>query len=143
MRKERPIEVRPLTKDRIVLVAASDHPLVKRKRVVPEDLADLALIGFEGESAIRPLIDKALREARVEVNVVMEVRSIAAILRLVESTGSSAFVSELGAEGRPVIDVRGLRIERDLGLVTRRGRPISAAARAFAAELAKRGATRA
>ncbi len=137
------LEVRPLTKDRIVLVAASDHPLVKRKRVVPEDLADLALIGFEGESAIRTLIDKALREARVEVNVVMEVRSIAAILRLVESTGSCAFVSELGVEGRPVIDVRGLRIERDLGLVTRRGRPISAAARAFAAELAKRGATRA
>jgi DNA-binding transcriptional LysR family regulator len=134
------LEVRPLAKDRIVLVAAPDHPLAKRRRVVPEDLGGLAIIGFEGESAIRTLIDQALREAFVEVNVVMEVRSIAAILRLVESTGSCAFVSELGAEGRPVIDVRGLRIERDLGLVTRRGRPMSAAARAFAEELAKSAA---
>jgi DNA-binding transcriptional LysR family regulator len=103
-------------RDRIVLVAAAEHPLAKQKRVVPADLAGQALIGFEGGSAIRRLIDEALRAAEVEVNVVMEVRSIAAILRLVESTASLAFVSEMSTEGRSVIDVRGLRIERELGL---------------------------
>jgi DNA-binding transcriptional LysR family regulator len=131
------LEVRPLVRDRIVLVAAAEHPLAKQKRVVPADLAGQALIGFEGGSAIRRLIDEALRAAEVEVNVVMEVRSIAAILRLVESTASLAFVSEMSTEGRSVIDVRGLRIERELGLVTRRGRAISRAGLAFAEELAK------
>ena len=130
-------EVTPLARDRIVLVAAKDHPLAKKKRVVPADLAGQPLIGFEGGSAIRRLIDDALRAAKVDVNVVMEVRSIAAILRLVDSTSSLAFVSDLSAEGRPVVDVRGLRIERELGLVTRRGRGLSRAAVAFAAELAK------
>ncbi len=131
------LEVTPLARDRIVLVAAKDHPLAKKKRVVPADLAGQPLIGFEGGSAIRRLIDDALRAAKVDVNVVMEVRSIAAILRLVDSTSSLAFVSDLSAEGRPVVDVRGLRIERELGLVTRRGRGLSRAAVAFAAELAK------
>lgn len=130
------LEVMPLTRDRIVLVAAAEHPLAKQKRVVPKDAAGQALIGFEGGSAIRRLIDEALRAAHVAVNVVMEVRSIAAILRLVDSTASLAFVSDMSAQGRPVIEVRGLCIERELGLVTRRGRPVSRAASAFAAELA-------
>lgn len=131
------LDVMPLVRDRIVLVAAADHPLAKQRRVVPADLAGQQLIGFEGGSAIRRLIDAALRAADVEVDVVMEVRSIAAILQLVDSTASLAFVSDMSAAGRPVIEVRGLRIERELGLVTRRGRAVSGAARAFAAELAK------
>lgn len=137
----RELEVRPLVRDRIVLVASADHPLTERRRVEPRDLRDLPVIGFEGGSAIRRLIDDALDHSGVQANVVMEVRSIAAILRLVDSTSSLAFVSALGAAGRPVIEVRGLRIERELGLVTRRGRPVSQAAAAFASELA-RGAGR-
>jgi DNA-binding transcriptional LysR family regulator len=129
------LEVTPLARDRIVLIAAADHPLARRKRVSPSDLAGQNLIGFEGGSAIRRLIDEALRNAAIDVNVVMEVRSIAAILRLVDSTASLAFVSDMSAADRPVIDVRGLRIERELGLVTRRGRAVSRAARAFADEL--------
>jgi DNA-binding transcriptional LysR family regulator len=126
------LDVRPLVRDRIVLVAAKEHALARRKRVTAADLQGQALIGFEAESAIRALIDKALRAAGVELNVVMEVRSIAAILRLVDSTASLGFVSELSARGRPTIAVQGLRIARELGLVTRRGRAISPAAQAFA-----------
>jgi molybdate transport repressor ModE-like protein len=135
--RARELEVRPLLCDRIVLVGGADHPLARKRRVVPGDLAAHALIGFEGGSAIRRLIDGALAAAGVEPNVVMEVRSIAAILRLVDSTSSLAFVSAMSAEGRPVIEVRGLTIERELGLVTRRDRALSRAAAAFASELAK------
>jgi len=84
---------------------------------------------------IRQLIDDALRAADVAVNVVMEVRSIAAILRLVDSTGSLAFVSELSVGGRPVLELQGLQVERELGLITRRGRALSPAAAAFVQEL--------
>lgn len=108
----------------------------------PAELSGQDVIGFEAGSAIRMLIDDALREARVEMNVVMEVRSIAAILRLVDSTASLAFVSELGAGSRPVLEVRGLRVERELGLITRRGRALSSAVRAFAAELGRVEAAR-
>jgi DNA-binding transcriptional LysR family regulator len=120
-----------------VLVASPDHPLSARRRLRPSELSGLDLITFEAGSAIRALIDDTLRSAEVAMNVVMEVRSIAAILQLVDATGSVAFVSELSVGGRPVLDVQGLRVERELGLITRRGRPLSSAAAAFVAELRK------
>jgi DNA-binding transcriptional LysR family regulator len=131
----RELEVEPLIRDRIVLVASAEHAFTQRRRVVPENLQGQALIGFEAGSAIRSRIDEALHEAGVAMNVVMEVRSIAAILKLVESTASLAFVSEMGVENHPVIDVRGFRVERELALISRRGFELSAATRAFCEEL--------
>ena len=84
-----------------------------------------------------------LREAQVEVNVVMELRSVAAILQMVETTGSLAFVSELSVvsehsrRGRAIVPltVRGLDIQRELALISKRGRALSPAAGAFARSL--------
>ena len=87
------------------------------------------------------MIDAALREAQVEVNVVMELRSVAAILQMVETTGSLAFVSELAVTSanarRSVlpIRVRGLSIQRELALISKQRRSLSPAAREFARRL--------
>ena len=97
----REVDERPLARDRIVLVAAKDHPLARRERVDARALNGQNLVGFEAGSAVRWLIDAALREAQVEVNVVMELRSVAAILQMVETTGSLAFVSELSVVSEP------------------------------------------
>lgn len=135
----REFEVRPLRRDRIVLIAAHAHPLAKRKRVDVHELAGLELVGFDSESAIRKLIDGALREAGVEMRVQMELRSIAAILEMVAHTRMLAFVSRLGVDGRDlgvrVIEVRGISIHRRLAVISKLGRPLSPAARAFAAML--------
>lgn len=132
------LEVTPLRTDRIVLMAADAHPFARRKRVAVGKLDGEDIVGFEAPSAIRSLIDGALREAGVRVNVVMELRSIPAILRMVETTGRLAFVSRLGVEGargvRPVA-LTGLSIARKLAIVQQRGRPLSPAATAFKAEL--------
>lgn len=131
----REFDVRPLAQDRIVLVASASHPLAKKKRVDVRDLEGLGLVGFEAGSAIRQLIDAELRAAGVTMNVQMELRSIAAILGMVQSTQTLAFVSRLGVPARDtdvrVIDVRGLKIQRRLGVLSKLGRPLSAAARAF------------
>lgn len=127
--------VRPLLTDKIVLVAGRGHPLSKQKRVTASQLEGLRLVGFEAGTAIRDLIDSALRGANVTMNVVMELRSIAAILRMVETTGSLAFVSEMGAPRSRVVHVRGLRVERQLALISKKGRPLSPAAAAFASDL--------
>ena len=139
----REVDERPLARDRIVLVAAKDHPLARRGRVDAQALNGQNLVGFEAGSAVRWLIDAALREAQVEVNVVLELRSVAAILQMVETTGSLAFVSELSVvsepsrSGRAVVPVavRGLEIQRDLALISKRGRSLSPAARAFSQSL--------
>jgi hypothetical protein len=74
------------------------------------------------------------------MNVQMELRSIAAILGMVQSTQTLAFVSRLGVPAREadvrVIDAPGLKIQRRLGVLSKLGRPLSAAARTFAPFLA-------
>ncbi len=128
------LEVAPLFLDEIVPVAAATHPLSKERRIAIARLGNFGLVGFEGGSAIRQIIDRQLRNAGVEPNVVMELRSIPAILRMVATTGNLAFVSRLGVEADPsvaVLDVRRLSIVRQLGVITRRGRTLSPAADAF------------
>ena len=68
----------------------------------------------------------------------MELRSIPAILRMVSTTGNLAFVSQLGmAQQNDVIAVavQGLRIERRLAVIARRGVALSPAAGAFTKRL--------
>ena len=129
----------PLTADRIVLVGARGHDLTRKRHIGIEALCGQGLVGFEGGSAIRQLIDAALRDEGVEMNVVMELRSIAAILQMVATTRSLAFISELGVPARDrgivPIAVRGLRIVRKLAIICKRGRPLSVAASAFAETL--------
>lgn len=132
--QSRGLEVRRLTRDRIVLVADPDHPLAGPGSISSRELDGMALIGFEGGSAIRQIIDTALRDAGVEMNVVMELRSIPAILRMVTSTGNLAFVSHVGVEANSDVtqlSVRDLRIERQLAVVIRQRSHLSPAASAF------------
>jgi DNA-binding transcriptional LysR family regulator len=136
--RDRELQVTPLETDRIVLVARHDHPLARRRRVRIQDLADQTFVAFEAGSALRQIIDAKLRDAGVEVNVVMELRSIPAILRMVSTTGNLAFVSQLGmpSQGDVIaIDVRGLRIERRLAVISRRAATLSPAANAFTQRL--------
>ena len=134
----RELEIGELMDDHIVLVARADHPLAARGRVYSGDLGGFAYVGFEGGSAIRQIIDAALRAVGVELNVVMELRSIPAILQMVATTGNLAFVSEASVVARgelQQIPVADLAITRKLAIVTRAGVPLSPAAGAFAARL--------
>jgi DNA-binding transcriptional LysR family regulator len=133
------LRVTRLCKDRIVLVAGKGHPLLDRGRVSARHLQGHALVGFEGGSAIRQLIDGALRAVNVEMNVVMELRSVAAILKMVETTRSLGFVSELAVRaevsparsGVSVLPVAGLEIQRELALISQESRALSPAALKF------------
>ena len=89
----------------------------------PEAIDGENFVGFEGGSAIRQIVDDSLRQAGVEINVVMELRSIPAILRMVATTKSLAFVSRLGVQGQDLVQevpVVGRRISRKLALAERK-----------------------
>ena len=132
------LEIQPLVDDRIVLIAAADNPLAAANRVSVASLDGQDFVGFEGGSAIRQIVDASLREAGVEINVVMELRSIPAIVRMVATTGSLAFVSQLGVHEQSLvreIEVDGLTITRRLGLARRKGYALTPAASRFAERL--------
>jgi DNA-binding transcriptional LysR family regulator len=133
----RDLDIADLFVDEIVLVARSDHPFAGR-RILPAELAGRSFVGFESGSAIRQIIDGALRAVGVQMEVVMELRSIPSILRMVTTTGSLAFVSRVSLPAEPdvrPVAVRGLSISRMLGMATRHGFPLSAPAGAFAGVL--------
>jgi len=134
----REIEEQPLLEDQIVLICGTNHPLASARGIDITRLAGLGLVGFEAGSAIRQLIDNALWAAGVEMNVVMELRSIPAIVRMVMTTGNLAFVSHLGVAsetGVRALEVRGLNIRRELAVIIRHGAALSPAAASFAAQL--------
>jgi DNA-binding transcriptional LysR family regulator len=134
----RELETWSLLTDRIVLVAPKAHPLAQQGKIDAHSLDGLAFVGFEADTAVRQIIDAALRDAGVEMNVVMELRSIPAILRMVATTGNLAFVSRLGVDSLEEvseIEVRGLQIARELAVIAKRGSTLSPAAHAFAALL--------
>ncbi len=134
----RELDVQQLCSDRIVLAARHDHLLAGRRRVDAIQLAGLAFVGFEAGSAIRQIIDSTLRDAGVEMNAVMELRSIPAILRMVVTTGNLAFVSRLGLKGQTEVTevpVPDLRIERTLAVITRKGGGLSPGASEFSKRL--------
>lgn len=129
---------RALMDDDIVLVAGRDHPLAQRQDLEVAGLADQGFVGFEAGTALRQLIDQAVREAGLEPHVVMELRSIPSILRMVASTGHLAFVSRLALGLQPDVvelKLRGLRIRRRLAVISRRQARLSAASEAFVEQL--------
>jgi len=129
------LEILPLVDDHIVLIAAADNPLANTKTLSVAMLDGQNFVGFEGGSAIRQIVDAHLREAGVEINVVMELRSIPAIVRMVATTGSLAFVSQLGIQEQQLvreIKISGLEITRHLGLARRKAHALSPAAARFA-----------
>ena len=133
--QDRELDIWPLLTDRVVLVAPRTHPLAQAGVIDARALDGLTFVGFEADTAVRQIIDAALREAGVEMNVVMELRSIPAILRMVATTGNLAFVSRLGVdtlEDVSEISVRGLNIARELAVIAKRGSSLSPAAKAFA-----------
>lgn len=132
------LEITPLLDDHIVLVGAADNPLSRLEEIDVGMLDGQDFVGFEGGSAIRQLVDTHLREAGVAINVIMELRSIPAILRMVATTGSLAFVSQMGVPAAgPVrqIPLRGPAITRRLGLARRKGYRLSRTTERFANRL--------
>ena len=130
-----------LMDDDIVLVARRDHPLSRRPQLRIDDLAGQGFVGFEAGTALRQLIDQAVREAGLEPQVVTELRSIPSILRMVATTGHLAFVSRLAlSDQRDIVEirVRGLRIRRRLAVISRRRGQLSAASEAFSGLLLDR-----
>ena len=55
------------------------HPLARRRTVVPQDLAGEAFVAFDRELTIRKAIDRALRQYNVRPNIVMEFDNIETI----------------------------------------------------------------
>jgi DNA-binding transcriptional LysR family regulator len=135
------LEVTPLRPDTLVLALPPDDPLARGRRPSLRALQGRAFIAFDRDIPTRRLIDRVLRQQGVAVRYVMELDNIETIKRSVEAglglsvlpapaltheIRARTLIARIPAEGT---------IERSIGVIRRRGRELSPAARAFLSRL--------
>jgi len=121
----------------LVVIAAPDHPLTRRRQIPLEALAGETLLLREEGSGTRTDVEAMLAQRGITVSVMMELRSSGAIKQAV-AAGLGVAVMPLGAlelellAGRvAVLDVAGFPVMRSWSLARRPGRRLSAAAEAL------------
>jgi DNA-binding transcriptional LysR family regulator len=121
--------------DEIVVVAPSDHPLTRKKRVNIDELLKEPWIIREEGSGTQMAVEKALRKkgkSLKQFRVAMEMGSTSSMKEGVKAKLGLAFLSkrateeELSQGSLSRIDVEGIEpISRQIYLVTHRGRTLS------------------
>jgi DNA-binding transcriptional LysR family regulator len=131
------VEVTRLLRDHLALVCPRDHPLASTRRALRwADLACVPVITVRPGYGIRAMIDSAAAGAGVALEVVNEVSFLSTALWMTASgMGASIMPSAFArAVGDPSLVMRPItmpRVSRDISVVTKRGRSLSAASRGF------------
>lgn len=140
-RKTRGLRVLPWRKERMVFVCAPNHPYAQRSQISLKDLHGVSIVGFEAGLMIRREIERVLDQAQVEINVVMEFDNIETIKGAIEIDAGAGLLPEPTVEREAaagqliVIPLEGDPLYRPIGIVLRRGKEQSRAARRFLALL--------
>lgn len=129
-------DTRTLVHDQLSLVCRPDHALAAKKTLRWADLAGHPVITVRPGYGIRPMIDATAAGAGVSLNVVNEVSFLSTALWMTASgLGASIMPSAFATHGaEPGMVIRTLtqpRVSRDISVVTKRGRSLSAAAQGF------------
>ena len=136
-RSSRNLEVTPWRDEPMVLVCPPDHEFAQLDSVTLESLHGHSVVAFESSLNIRREIDRALQERHVEVKVVMEFDNIETVKRAVEIGAGVSILPEPTVlreveEGSLVkVPLAGQELVRPLGVIHRRGRPLTSTARRF------------
>jgi len=131
------LAVIPWHEEKLVLVCAPTHRLARRRTVRLAELHGEPFVAFERDIPTRKTIDRVLRTQRVSVDTVMEFDNVETIKRSVEvGTGLSILPAttvtrEVRSGMLATADFAEGPFTREVGVIHRRGRVLSAAAHAF------------
>lgn len=124
------LEATPLIKEQFVLLCTRNSDLAKRKFVSWSHLQDTPLIRISPQAGNRALIDDALGHRRDKLNWRYEVQHLQTAVGMVFERLGVAVVPNIavktqGTSGLVALPLRNPSISRTLGLVVKRGLPIS------------------
>jgi len=75
----------PVLREELLLVTMPGHPLAKRKKIAPQDLAGEPFVAFEAGSGTRRVIDRFFLSENIEPNIVMETENVEIIKAMVKT----------------------------------------------------------
>lgn len=128
--KSRSIKYEVFLKDKIVLVANSNHPLAKKQSIKPEELKQIPLLLREPGSGTLEVIAHALKSVSIKIaqlKTEMQLASTESMKQYILHSDCMAFLSvhsilkELRDKAFTVIDVKGLNIERNFYFIQPQG----------------------
>jgi len=134
------LEILPLMKEPFVLICAQAHPLASQKSVSWSALQGQPLVRVSTQTGNRQLIDDALGARREEMTWSYEVQHVISAIGLVRAGLGLAIVPQLAVNvadspGVVAVPLRNPGVSRTLGVIARRGVPLSPAADALLALL--------
>lgn len=139
------LAVTPLMKDEFVCVCPAAHPLAAKPVVRWRDLEKAPLVRFTAPTVNRIVMDKALEKHKENLHWVYEVQHAMTALMLVQGGLAIAAIPKLAAQNLPAglkaLKLTGPTITRTIGIVRRRGEPLSDLASVFQSALKAHAAT--
>lgn len=131
--QEADIDFLPLIEEAFVLACPTSHPLAKSKTVAWKEIGTHSYIALAQGSGNRFLIDQALARSLERPRWFCEVNHVPALVSLVMAGLGVGVVPRMalppdGHEGLVAIPLVDPKVSRKLGLVSRRGRQLPAAA---------------
>lgn len=133
----RQLEIIPFLEDRLVLICNPNHPLAQRRNVDIRDLQEFKFIGFDQDIPTRKATDQIFKEAKLEIEPVMEFDNIETVKRAVEIDAGVAIVPQATVQQEvkqgllKVIQMRGKQFTRPLAIIHRKGRVLTPAMKKF------------
>lgn len=131
------VDVLPWVTDELKLIVPMGHRFARKRTISHQELSNEKFIVREQGSATRAVVASHLRKLRIELETVMEIENPESLKKAVQSGLGIAFISafavetELKAETLVALDIRNLRMRRELKIVYRKDKHLSRAARAF------------
>jgi DNA-binding transcriptional LysR family regulator len=139
--RSRDVSTEPFLRDELVLIVPAAHPWAERSAVASSEIGSIPLLMRERGSGTRRIIELALERSgakRRSLDIVMELDSTEAIKTAVEAGLGAGFVSRwaiakdlrLGSSFK-IVEIRGLRIQRDFLMASVKGPELQGLAQAF------------
>jgi DNA-binding transcriptional LysR family regulator len=123
-------EIEMLIKDPFTLVCPEEHPLASQPSVSWSDLSGEPLIRVSQQTGNRMIIDDALGSRREALNWRFEVQHLQTAIALAAAGVALTVVPRMaldavGERGLKLVPLRNPSIARQIGIVSRRGTPLS------------------
>jgi len=135
--KDPKLEIVPLRKEKLVLICHPKHPLAKAQNVDLKDLARQKFIAFEPDIPTRKAIDKAFKDAGIDVETVMEFDNIETVKRAVEIDAGISIVpattvsQEVAKHTLEAIEIDNGALNRPLAVIYKKSKVLSPAMKHF------------
>jgi DNA-binding transcriptional LysR family regulator len=135
--KDPKLEIVPLRKEKLVVICHPKHPLARLGNVSLRDLAQQKFIAFEPDIPTRKAIDKAFKDAGIDVETVMEFDNIETVKRAVEIDAGISIVpattvsQEVAKHTLEAVEIDNGALNRPLAVIYKKSKVLSPAMKHF------------